>query len=145
VRYHDILDYEIKIAPELYPYRILKLTLQPLVENALYHGIKYKRAMGKITISGFLRQDGDGSRICLSVEDNGVGMEAEELERLRREIVRPCKETESGFGLANVNERIRMNFGMEYGLTITSGKGEGCAVQVVIPAQPMEETSEEER
>ena len=142
VRYHDILDYEIAIAPELYPYEILKLTLQPLVENALYHGIKYKRAKGKITISGSMLQEESGNRICLTVEDNGVGMEQEELERLQKEITRPCKETESGFGLANVNERIRMNFGMEYGITIMSKKGEGTKVQVIIPAHQMTDSSE---
>ena len=138
VRYHDILDYEIAIDPELYPYRILKLTLQPLVENALYHGIKYKRAKGKITITGSMLQKEGDMEICLTVEDNGVGMEAEEVERLQKEIVRPCKETETGFGLANVNERIRMNFGATYGMKITSKRGEGTAVQVVIPAQIME-------
>ena len=142
VRYHDILDYEIAIEPSLYPYKILKLSLQPLVENALYHGIKYKRAKGKITISGSMMQEEDGSKICLIVEDNGVGMEPEELEHLQQEITKPCKETESGFGLANVNERIRMNFGMEYGITIMSRKGEGTRVQVVIPAQQMEDAAE---
>ncbi len=142
VRYHDILDYEIVIDSQLYPYKILKLTLQPLVENALYHGIKYKRAMGKITIRGSMIQEEGQDKICLLVEDNGVGMESEELERLQKEITRPCKETESGFGLANVNERIRMNFGMEYGMTIMSKKGEGTKVQVIIPAQQMADSSE---
>ncbi|MBO5208179.1 MAG: sensor histidine kinase [Lachnospiraceae bacterium] len=142
VRYHDILDYEIAIDPQLYPYKILKLTLQPLVENALYHGIKYKRAKGKITISGSMIQEEGENKICLLVEDNGVGMEPEELERLQKEITRPCKETESGFGLANVNERIRMNFGMEYGMTIMSKKGEGTKVQVVISAQQIADSSE---
>lgn len=138
VRYHDILDYEIAIDPEIYPYRILKLTLQPLVENALYHGIKYKRAMGKVTITGSVSYRKETPEIILTVADNGVGMEKEELERLQKEIIRPCKETKSGFGLANVNERIRMNFGAVYGMTITSKKGEGTTVQVVIPAQIME-------
>ncbi|MCM1086550.1 MAG: sensor histidine kinase [Muribaculaceae bacterium] len=142
VRYHDILDYEIAIDSELYPYKILKLTLQPLVENALYHGIKYKRAMGKITITGKMLREEDGDKICLTVKDNGVGMEAEEVEHLQKEISRPCKDTESGFGLANVNERIRMNFGMEYGMTIVSKKGEGTSVQVMIPAQYMESLTE---
>ena len=135
-RYRDILDYEIKIAPELYQYKILKLTLQPLVENSLYHGIKYKRAKGKICITGEMEQDtlAGEDRILLCVQDNGVGMDEEELERLRVEISKPCKETEKGFGLANVNERIRMNFGMEYGMTIESQKGSGTKVSVVIPA-----------
>lgn len=139
VRYHDILDYEIEMEPQIYPYKILKLTLQPLVENALYHGIKYKRAKGKITVRGFMTKDARGNNICLTVMDNGVGMETEEVERLQKEISRPCKETETGFGLANVNERLRMNFGMDYGMTISSKKGEGTMVKVVIPAVRMEE------
>lgn len=140
-RYQDILDYEIRIEPELYQYKILKLTLQPLVENSLYHGIKYKRAKGKIRITGKMEKQGPdaGSRILLCVEDNGVGMGQEELERLRTEIVRPCKETASGFGLANVNERIRMNFGTEYGMTIESEKGKGTKVSIVIPAVGQED------
>lgn len=135
-RYRDILDYEIRIDPELYQYKILKLTLQPLVENSLYHGIKYKRAKGKIWITGEMRHDVSSGedRILLCVQDNGVGMDEEELGRLRVEISKPCKETEKGFGLANVNERIRMNFGMEYGMTIESEKGSGTKVSITIPA-----------
>ena len=129
-RYHDILDYEINIDPAIYPYKILKLTLQPLVENALYHGIKYKRAMGKITITGSMQE----RRIVFTVMDNGVGMDAGKLERLRREIERPCKDTEGGFGLANVNERIRMYFGDYYGMQIDSVQGQGTTVTVTIPA-----------
>lgn len=143
VRYQDILDYEIAIEPELYQYKILKLTLQPLVENSLYHGIKYKRAKGKIWVTGTLQEGSspEEDRILLCVRDNGIGMEAEEVTRLQAEIQKPCKETEKGFGLANVNERIRMNFGMEYGMTIESEKGVGTKVRIVIPAvrlQPAE-------
>ncbi|MDE7132366.1 MAG: histidine kinase [Lachnospiraceae bacterium] len=130
VRYRDIMDYEIRIAPELYQYKILKLTLQPLVENSLYHGIKYKRAKGKITVTGELAE----GRIHFKVEDDGVGMEEKELDSLRKEIVKPCKDTGKGFGLANVNERIRMNFGAEYGMTINSVQGKGTCVEVIIPA-----------
>lgn len=139
-RYRDILEYEVNIMHELYPYKILKMTLQPLVENALYHGIKYKRARGKITVTGSLLED----KIYLMVSDNGVGMGAEELEQLRIEIQRPCKETKSGFGLANVNERIRMNFGAEYGMTIESVKGEGTHIRIVIPAELFETVPEGE-
>lgn len=134
VRYHDILEYDIEIDQVLYQYQIIKMTLQPLVENALYHGIKYKRAKGYIHITG----EKEGDRIHLAVRDNGVGMEQEELEHLRREIERPCKETEKGFGLANVNERIRMYYGSEYGLEIQSQKGKGTLVEVTIPAIPIE-------
>lgn len=137
-RYHDILDYEIDMDPTIYPYRILKLTLQPLVENALYHGIKYKRAKGKITITGRLQEH----CIVLVVSDNGVGMTPEKLAHLRREIERPCKDTEGGFGLANVNERIRMYFGDYYGMQIDSAEGEGTCVTVTLPASPMEPLDE---
>lgn len=143
VRYRDILDYEIAIDPELYQYKILKLTLQPLVENSLYHGIKYKRAKGKIWITGEMErsEDPEEDRILLCVRDNGVGMDEAELRRLQTEIGRPCKETEKGFGLANVNERIRMNFGMEYGMAIESEKGKGTKVCIVIPAVKLHEKS----
>lgn len=134
VRYRDILEYEIRIDPRLYRYKILKLTLQPLVENSLYHGIKYKRAKGIITVTGEMEE----GRIRLRVEDNGVGMEQEELENLQAEIMKPCKDTGKGFGLANVNERIRMNFGSEYGMTIRSEAGKGTVVDILIPAVPYE-------
>ena len=77
------------------------------------------------------------------MEDNGVGMEEEELTRLREEINRPCKDTEKGFGLANVNERIKMNFGEKYGLEIESKKGKGTIVQVRIPAIRIEGREDE--
>ena len=139
VRYQDIMEYDIQIPAKLYDYQILKLTLQPLVENALYHGIKYKRAKGTIRIYGAK----EGDIISLCVEDNGVGMEEEELTRLREEINRPCKDTEKGFGLANVNERIKMNFGEKYGLEIESKKGKGTIVQVRIPAIRIEGREDE--
>ena len=140
VRYRDILEYDIDIDPELYPFRILKLTLQPLVENSLYHGIKYKRAKGKISIIG----KREGNLIRFIVQDNGVGMEPEDLEKLRKEINRPCQETEKGFGLANVNERIRMNFGMQYGMQIDSVKNEGTVVSITIPMEYLKTPDEKE-
>ena len=139
MRYHDIMEYDIQIDKVLYDYQILKLTLQPLVENALYHGIKYKRAKGYIHITG----EKEGDIIHLAVRDNGIGMEEEELEELCNEIIRPCKETEKGFGLANVNERIRMYFGADYGMTIQSKKGKGTLVEISIPAIKIDDSIEE--
>lgn len=134
MRYHDIMEYDIQFDQVILDYQIPKLTLQPIVENALYHGLKEKRAKGFIHIHG----EKDGECIRLTVRDNGVGMEAEELEELRGEITRPCKETERGFGLANVNERIRMYYGAEYGMEIQSIKGKGTTVELVIPAIKMQ-------
>lgn len=133
-RYADILDYEIDIDPSLYPYKILKMTLQPMVENSLYHGIKYKRAKGLIRVSG----EKQGDKILLYIEDNGVGMTPQETEALTEKINMPCNETGAGFGLANVNERIRMNFGQEYGLFVQSQKGKGTKITIAIPATELE-------
>ena len=130
MRYRDILEYDIQLDQVIYKYQILKLTLQPVVENALYHGIKYKRAKGCIHIHG----EKEGDIIRLTVRDDGVGMDEEELTQLRRQIEKPCQETEKGFGLANVNERIHMYFGPEYGMKIQSRKGKGTTVEIVIPA-----------
>lgn len=139
MRYRDILEYDIQLDQVIYKYQILKLTLQPVVENALYHGIKYKRAKGCIHIHG----EKEGDIIRLTVRDDGVGMDEDELEQLRQQIEKPCQETEKGFGLANVNERIHMYFGLEYGMKIQSQKGKGTTVEIVIPAileAPVEKT-----
>ncbi len=133
-RYKDILDYEIIIPEELYRYQILKLTLQPLIENSLYHGIKMLRARGKITITGEIMDE----TICFHVIDNGIGMSEEELNALSNEIEIPGSKQSSGFGLANVNKRIKLNYGNRYGLNIYSKKGEGTDILIKIPARPVE-------
>ena len=130
VRYRDILHYELAIPAVLYEYEIIKMTLQPIVENALYHGIKNKRSGGVIRITGDL----EGEHLLLAVSDNGIGMDRDTLEKLREEIARPCRDTESGFGLANVSESIRMNYGSAYGLSVTSAPGLGTTVAVRLPA-----------
>lgn len=131
-RYRDILEYEIRIPEELHEYQILKMTLQPLVENALYHGIKNKRGLGHITVTG----EQEGERLIFCVRDNGMGMEPERLQKVRRIITGELADenTSSGFGLSNVEQRIRLNCGADYGLSIDSAYKEGTAVQVVIPA-----------
>ncbi len=132
VRYRDILDYDIQIDEELYQYRILKLTLQPLVENALYHGIKNKRGRGRIEVSGEKR----GDALVFRVWDNGKGMESEKLEKVRRIISgEQDPKDPSGFGLFNVNQRIHLNYGNGYGLTMNSVYGSWTEAVVTIPAE----------
>jgi two-component system sensor histidine kinase YesM len=129
MRYQDILQYEICVPEELYSSRIPKITLQPLVENALYHGIKNKRGKGMIRIDG----DMEDSDCILRITDNGRGMTPERLGQVREGIRnRNACETEI-YGLYNVNERIRLNFGEKYGITITSTYGEGTCVTVRLP------------
>lgn len=133
-RYKDILDYEIYIPEGLYKYQILKLTLQPLIENSLYHGIKLLRARGKITVTGELIDD----IICFHVIDNGVGMNEQELKALREEIEMLGSKQSSGFGLANVNKRIKLNYGNNYGLDIQSKERQGTDITIKIPARLMD-------
>lgn len=127
-RYQDIMDYEIHIDSDIYQCIIPKLTLQPLVENALYHGIKNKRGKGLISIYG----KKVGERIQLSVVDNGKGMNEDELNQLRKSM-NGLVDTESGsFGLANVNQRIRYYYGDEYGVFFESEENEGTEATVIL-------------
>lgn len=132
-RYQDIMDYEIDFEEQIRDYSILKLTLQPIVENALYHGIKNCRKKGFLRISGWQEEED----ILLKVEDNGIGMKPEDVSKMEHQIAGGSKEVfhvGEGFGIANVAERIRLNFGETYGLTIKSEYGVGTAVTVRIPA-----------
>ncbi len=133
-RYQDILDYEINIPEDLYGYQILKLTMQPIIENSLYHGIKMLRARGKITVTG----EKLGDDLYFHVIDNGIGMDEVELSTLRKEIIMPGSKQSTGFGLANVNKRIKLNYGEQYGLEIQSKKGVGTDITIKIPARLLE-------
>lgn len=129
-RYADILEYEIDIPEELGEYNILKLTLQPIVENAIYHGVKQKRGKSKIMIHGSYKEN----HILLTVEDNGIGIQEEKLKQIRLHLEKENPEiTDRGFGLANVNARIRLNYGKEYGLSIDSTYGVGTKVSMILP------------
>lgn len=130
VRYQDILEYEIDVPEELYKYQIPKITIQPLVENALYHGIKNKRRLGKITISGEVNE-----KVCIRVTDNGIGMSEERNRDVMDRILGKTPDSEVGFGLYNVNERIRLKFGDGYGIRITSRYEEGTVSEVILPKE----------
>lgn len=129
VRYQDILRYEIRVPAELDKYLIPKITIQPLVENALYHGIKNKRGQGKILITGNIEEDA----FVLTIEDNGIGIDNERLQQVRERIHKKTSNEKDIYGLYNVNERIRLNFGEKYGIFIESTYGEGTVVKVYLP------------
>ncbi|MBQ9699059.1 MAG: sensor histidine kinase [Lachnospiraceae bacterium] len=129
VRYQDILEYKIDVPEELYKYMISKITIQPLVENALYHGIKNKRGLGNINITGKM----EDSYFELIIEDDGVGMTTERLEKVYDRIHHHTPSEDEIYGLYNVNERIRLNFGEEYGIFIDSKHMEGTVVKVRLP------------
>ena len=128
VRYKDILTYDLEMDPALNHAMIPKLTLQPLVENALYHGVKLKRAVGHIRIRGQLQEN----EVVLEVTDDGVGMSAERLEELRLAM---SAQKKVGFGMSAVNQRLRLQFGSEYQLQLESREGIGTAVTIRFPYQ----------
>lgn len=141
-RYRDILRYEIDIPDEIGDYFILKLLLQPLVENAIYHGIKIKRGGGIIKVSGRLEED----RLVFSVEDTGCGMTKEQLANLNERMSKgqpSVSEGSGGFGLVNVNLRIRLYYNQTEGLKIESNE-EGTKVSFSVPMRLREEIVEHE-
>lgn len=129
IRYQDILEYEIDVPQELGMYRIPKITIQPLVENALYHGIKNKRGLGMISITGEKAED----CFYLYVTDNGIGMGEKRLQQIKDRIGQNAPDENEIYGLYNVNERIRLKFGQEYGISIRSVHMEGTQVSIRLP------------
>lgn len=129
VRYRDILSYDIEVPESLYIYSIPKITIQPLVENALYHGIKNKRGMGHISIRG---QAGEKD-FTITVTDDGIGIDETRLRQVQSGIQNKVLTGKDFYGLYNVCERIRLNFGEEYGIFIESVYGEGTSVRVILP------------
>lgn len=122
-RYRDILEFEINIPKELGGIPVPKLSIQPLAENALYHGIKNRRGKGKILIEG--REEEDA--LVLTVSDNGQGMTPERLHEVQ-EAIRTGER--AGFGLAAVAERIALYYGPGYGMKISSEEGKGTTVEI---------------
>jgi two-component system sensor histidine kinase YesM len=133
MRYRDIMDYEIEVDEDVLDNTILKLILQPLVENALYHGIKNKRQGGTIAVRA---KHKDGNEVLLEVEDDGIGFTPEKLARIQAVINDDSSDIrlESGFGIDNVNKRIKLYYGKQYGLSVKSQHNTGTCVTLVIPA-----------
>lgn len=135
MRYRDILDYKIEVDEELLDGTILKLTLQPLVENALYHGIKNKRNGGTIIVRA---QSVGPDLVRLEVQDDGVGFSPQKLAQIREMLNDDAGEIspkEGGFGLENVNKRIKLYYGKQYGLYVQSEYLGGTQVVARIPLQ----------
>lgn len=106
--------------------------MQPLVENAIVHGIRNKRGNGHVSIEGRQKED----KIVFYVSDDGRGMTTEELAKLKKRLKEDEEVTqESGFGVVNVNQRIHSYYGEEYGIFYESREGKGTKVTVVIPAK----------
>ena len=141
-RFDDKFSFEILAAPEdreAYSCLIPKLSLQPIVENAIFHGLETKPDKGKVTI----RVEMTEKNVIIIVSDDGVGIGREELERMRDSLKNSRKETDqegkspgergNGIALTNVSQRIKLNFGEDYGLNLYSTKGIGTDVEIILP------------
>lgn len=137
IRYSDILSYSISVPENIQDCPVPKLILQPLIENALYHGIKNRRGRGTIEITG----EETGGDILLKVRDNGAGMGQEQLRQLQSGVY---QEHHSGLGLKNVHQRIRLYCGEPYGLAFESVPGEGTTVSVLLPRHGVSPIAKEE-
>lgn len=135
IRFNNRFQLLIEMESTLKSQKVLKLILQPLVENALYHGLKYCTAGDTIMIRGWM----ENNCILLEVSDNGQGMTAEQLETLTRSLKEEPSFTELGhrnkqsIGLKNIHSRIELYYGRGYGLTIRSSLGQGTSIQIRLP------------
>lgn len=130
IRYKDKLNYVIHVDESLYAVEVPKLILQPLVENAIYHGVKAKRGGGTITITGVP----EGENLVFTVQDDGAGMLQEKVEELNRRMSeRSVLDEKKSFGLFYIRERIQLCYGKGYGVHVESALGEGTRVTITLP------------
>jgi two-component system sensor histidine kinase YesM len=130
MRYGAILEYDIDFSPEILQESMLKLLLQPLVENAIYHGIKQTRRRGRIELKGYTT----GDRMVFTVADNGLGMTSEVLAKLRESLSSyDVSNPGGGFGLYNVYKRIELYYETDDGLAVESEYDRGCTITLRLP------------
>lgn len=132
MRFKNKFTYTIDAEPETLGLASLKLMLQPLVENAIYHGMEFMDGDGEIEVK--VRREGED--LWFIIRDNGLGMTTEQVESLLSEHPHVTSKRGSGIGVKNVNERIRLYFGEQYGLLIESEPDEGTVIRIHLPAVP---------
>jgi two-component system sensor histidine kinase YesM len=132
-RYEGHINFKMDIDENILELYIPKLTLQPILENAIYHGLREKEGGGIIEIKGFIKEN----QVIFIIRDSGKGMEEETLNKL----IKCMNEggSSQGYGLSNVNERLKLYFGGEYGLNIESVKDSYTTVTVNIPIVEQED------
>jgi len=140
MRFKNKFTYQIQADDDVLEMASLKLMLQPLVENAIYHGMEFMDGDGEILI----RASKKGDELLFSIEDNGLGMCPEQVERLLTDTSHVPSSRGSGIGVRNVNERIRLYFGEDYGLEIDSEPDEGTRIYIHLPVVFYDELTAEE-
>ncbi|PWM24232.1 MAG: sensor histidine kinase [Oscillospiraceae bacterium] len=143
MRFKNKFTTEIRAEPEALSCETVKLVVQPIVENAIYHGMEYADGDGEILIHAYR----EGDDLLIDVSDNGPGMPQETVDRLLQEKTGPSNPSKrgSGIGLRNVHQRIRLTYGEPYGLEIQSEPDEGTTVRIRLPWRPAAGAGEEER
>lgn len=131
LRYEDLFKVVWDIDEDALSCTVLRLSMQPVIENAVYHGLKPMRKNGVLTVRGF-RADG---KVAVVIQDNGVGIPKDELEKLNRELSEnPVTPDESGhIGIYNVNRRIKLIYGENYGVFVSSEENKGTIVRLIFP------------
>ncbi|MGX8701884.1 sensor histidine kinase [Caproiciproducens sp.] len=135
MRYKNKFSYEISAEPETLQCATIKLIVQPLVENAIYHGMEFMSGDGEIRIKAYR----EGNDLYIDIIDNGLGMPQEQADALLTQETTKVRGKGSGIGLKNVKERIQLYFGSEYGLAIYSEPDEGTTARIHLPLKTMEE------
>ena len=132
-RFEEQLDWNINFDDEILEYRMLKFIMQPLVENAIYHGIKSKNEYGKLTSRGYK----DKNMLIFVIKDTGKGMDEDTLTKLYQRINEKKRDEKEnrGYGIWNVNQRIKLYYGEQYGLQIDSIVDKGTSIYIKIPAE----------
>lgn len=139
MRYSDRMAYSMDVDPEILKLTTVKLILQPLVENAIYHGIKESTHSGSVFVTGCRM----GDVLQLQVSDNGLGIPEQKLALLQADLARGKSVSREGYGIFNVNERIRLHYGPQYGLTLESQWGRGTVATVRLPCKTLLEVENE--
>lgn len=130
IRYGEMLDYSIDVDAELRDYQLLKMVLQPLVENAVYHGTKFVRRAGLIQIIG----TSQGANMQFAVTDNGIGMTAERLTEVKAELAKGVdSDFSTGYGLYNVNKRLLLYYGQDAAIAVHSTYRKGTTITLTVP------------
>lgn len=127
MRYKDKLEFQIDISPAISGVKIIKLVLQPIIENAIYHGLKYKDSKGLLVVRGYQEEE----KAVLEVEDNGVGMDEETLAHIFEK--HKVNYHSNGVGVYNVQKRLKLYYGEEYGIVYKSRRNEGTKAVITIP------------
>lgn len=133
LRFHDRVNYSLKVSEsiDLSQFQIMPLLLQPIVENSVLHGLEEVEENGKIIIHIHIQRE----TLYICVFDNGCGMNAQEIQQMKNNIYHHPKESSKSIGLYNINQRIQLCYGSDYGLDIKSKKNCGTLITMTIPAQ----------